>query len=48
MEIIKNYSPIKELKVGLQFKEEIIAVGRLAIKNAKIYFEYEKDFIKRI
>ena len=47
MEIIKNYSPIKELKVGLQFKEEIIAVGRLAIKNAKIYFEYEKDFIKR-
>jgi serine/threonine-protein kinase HipA len=47
MEKITNYSPIKELKIGLQFDKNIIPVGRLAIRDAKIYFEYEKDFIQR-
>ena len=42
---MKTYTPIKELKVGLQFGDETIAVGRLATRNQKIYFEYDDNFI---
>lgn len=42
---MKTYTTIKELKVGLLFKDETIPVGRLATRNQRIYFEYDDDFI---
>lgn len=38
---------IKELKVGLNFGEEIQPVGRLAIRDGIIYFEYDNTFLER-
>jgi len=37
---------IKEIKVGLNFGSVIQSVGRLAIRNGIIYFEYDEEFIK--
>lgn len=37
---------IKELKVGLNFGEEIQPVGRLAIRDGIIYFEYDNAFLE--
>lgn len=37
---------IKEIKVGLDFGSGIQPVGRLAIRNGIIYFEYDEDFLK--
>ena len=31
---------VKEVKVGLNFGDATIPVGRLAIRDRKIYFEY--------
>ena len=39
-------TPIKELKVGLNVGQEIQPVGRLAIRDGIIYFEYEDTFLK--
>jgi len=39
--------PITEVKVGLDFGSEIQAVGRLAIRDRIIYFEYGDAFIQR-
>lgn len=36
---------IKEIKVGLNFGSGIQPVGRLAIRNSIIYFEYDDAFI---
>ncbi|WAC13389.1 type II toxin-antitoxin system HipA family toxin [Dyadobacter pollutisoli] len=36
-----------ELKVRLDFGSEILPVGRLAIRDHTIYFEYEASFIQR-
>jgi serine/threonine-protein kinase HipA len=44
---MKELTGIKEIKVGLHFGEAIIPVGRLAIRDRIIYFEYDADFIKR-
>src|SRR3990167_60749 len=42
-----NYAPITEIKVSLDFGEKkIIPVGRLAIRNHQIYFEYDLSFLK--
>ena len=38
---------VDEIKVALDFGTKQIAVGRLAINNRKIYFEYALDFIDR-
>lgn len=38
---------IKELKVGLNFGQEIQPVGRLAIRDGIIYFEYDNAFLER-
>lgn len=35
---------LKEVKVSLDFGDEIIPVGRLAIRNRTIYFEYYRSF----
>lgn len=37
---------ITEIKVGLDFGSKIVPVGRLAIRNNIIYFEYDEDFVK--
>ena len=37
---------VKEVKVGLNFGDSIIPVGRLAIRDRKIYFEYQSTFIE--
>ena len=36
---------IKEVKVGLNFGDETRPVGRLARRDHRIYFEYDRDFI---
>ena len=38
---------IKEIKVGLKFSEKLIPVGRLALREGTIYFEYDASFIER-
>ena len=38
---------VKEVKVGINFGDGVIPVGRLAMGNRKIYFEYDRDFISR-
>lgn len=37
--------PIAEIKVGLDFGLGIRPVGRLAIRNGVIYFQYDEDFV---
>ncbi|MFA5698311.1 MAG: type II toxin-antitoxin system HipA family toxin [Sphaerochaeta sp.] len=39
--------PVKLLHVGIDFGEEEIPVGRLALSNWQIYFSYEASFIER-
>jgi serine/threonine-protein kinase HipA len=43
---MKNIADVKEIKVGLNFGEKTIAVGRLALRDRKIYFEYDAAFIE--
>lgn len=38
---------LKEIKVSVDFGGGGISVGRLAVRERKIYFEYDADFIKR-
>lgn len=38
---------VKEIKVGLNFGAKIIPVGRLAINNRQIYFQYHDSFIEQ-
>ena len=45
---MNNYSCLLEVKVGLQFDDEVIPVGRLASRDYKIYFEYDSDFISKV
>ncbi len=44
---MKDHTPITEIKVGLNFGVDTHAVGRLAMRERKIYFEYDKAFIER-
>ena len=37
---------IREIKVGLDFGSSVQSVGRLAIRNGIIYFEYDDDFLQ--
>lgn len=37
--------PVAEIKVGLDFGPGIRPVGRLAIRNGIIYFQYDEDFV---
>jgi serine/threonine-protein kinase HipA len=39
--------PVKEIKVGISFCDEVTPVGRLAIRNRQIYFEYDPAFIEQ-
>ncbi len=38
---------VNEIKVGLDFGKKRIAVGRLAMRERKVYFEYERRFIEQ-
>ncbi len=38
---------VKEVKVGLNFGDKIIPVGRLAINDRQIYFQYHDSFIEQ-
>nr|WP_320141410.1 hypothetical protein [uncultured Cohaesibacter sp.] len=40
-----GFQPVREIKVGLDFGEDAISVGRLAIRDGRIYFEYDASFI---
>ena len=40
-----SYSPITEIKVGLDFTGTVIPVGRLALRDGQIYFEYGSSFL---
>ncbi|VAW42342.1 Toxin HigB / Protein kinase domain of HipA [hydrothermal vent metagenome] len=41
-----SFSSVSYVNVALQFSNRKIPVGKLALNNHKIYFEYEHDFIK--
>lgn len=43
---MSNINSIKEIKVGLKFTEDIIPVGRLALRDRIIYFGYDASFIE--
>lgn len=43
---MNNYKSVNEVKVGLNFGDTTIPVGRLAIRDRKIYFEYHSAFIE--
>ena len=40
-----KHEPITQLTVTLQFNDQAITVGRLAIRDRMIYFEYATDFL---
>ncbi|MCC5862359.1 MAG: type II toxin-antitoxin system HipA family toxin [Gammaproteobacteria bacterium] len=42
-----SFTPVSTLKVGIDFGEGPLAVGRLAIRERILYFEYERSFIRR-
>ncbi len=39
--------PVSELKVGLDFGQEVFPVGRLAFRDGIVYFEYHASFIQK-
>ncbi|MDO9476347.1 MAG: HipA N-terminal domain-containing protein [Pseudohongiella sp.] len=43
---VKKPLPVKEMKVGLNFGAGVQSVGRLALRERKIYFEYDGAFLK--
>lgn len=44
---MSSIKTVNEIKVALDFGKKRIAVGRLAVRERKIYFEYERSFIER-
>lgn len=42
-----SFAPITQIKVGLEFSAGILPVGRLAIRDGDIYFEYDSNFLER-
>lgn len=42
-----SFTPVNEIKVGLDFGNGSIPVGRLAIRDRVIYFEYDAAFLER-
>lgn len=43
---MKNYISLTELKVGLDFGDGTLPVGRLANREGKVYFEHDPAFLK--
>lgn len=44
---MSNHLSLNEIKVGLNFGDKTIPVGRLASRDHKIYFEYDEAFINK-
>ena len=44
---MSDVTSVKEIKVGLKFAEDILPVGRLALREGIIYFEYDASFLER-
>lgn len=44
---MKHSLPVSEIKVGLDFGNGLIPVGRLAVRERIIYFQYHSSFIQR-
>lgn len=44
---MKEHFSVREMKVGLYFGHETVPVGRLAIRDRTIYFEYLPSFISK-
>ena len=42
-----SYTPITEIRVGLNFTGTALPVGRLALREGQIYFEYDRSFLPR-
>ncbi len=42
-----SYEPINLIKISLSFDNTVIAVGKMARRERKIYFEYDASFIER-
>lgn len=43
----KTFTPLDRLSVSLDVGDTPIPVGRLAYKNRRIYFEYDRDFLDK-
>ena len=43
---MKNFTSAEKIQVGLNFGAGVIPLGRLASHESKIYFEYDKNFLK--
>ena len=44
---MSNYISLEQIKVGLNFENETIPVGRLAYRQKRIYFEYDASFLAK-
>lgn len=44
---MKNRLPATEIKVGINFGAGVVPVGRLAVRDRKIYFEYHSSYVGR-
>jgi serine/threonine-protein kinase HipA len=44
---MNNHAPVREIKVGLNFGTETLAVGRLAMRDRAVYFEYDQAFLAK-
>ena len=44
---MNSISFVKEVKVGINFGDGVAPVGRLAMRERTIYFEYDRTFIER-
>jgi len=44
---MNDITSVNEIKVGLNFGNESLSVGRLAIRDGVTYFEYDSTFIER-
>jgi len=42
-----TFEPVDQIKVFLDFADAPAPVGRLAIRDRQIYFEYERNFLER-
>ena len=40
-----SYTPVIEIRVGLDFTGTILPIGRLALREGQIYFEYDSSFL---
>ncbi len=43
-----SFSPVRDIRVGLNFAgDDILPVGRMAMRDRTVYFEYDASFISR-